>query len=220
MRRFLPRLLLLVLTLTVFSAAAFADDYPVGVISLDQTGATSGEFDITNYTGVNSLPPDLPVTTDLTINISTLIITFASGPAEVLTAGDFTSDLNGGWLGNNSFNIASDPIISAVLTGTLGPTTGVDVFGVGTISIAAAFDDGSGTSSVTLSDPAGALALGDLADINAVSATAVPTPEPGTGALLGVAFAGIVGSMLVRRRRGLPGQGSLRASQDSQPILF
>lgn len=208
MNRMLLKAVLLVLGLSVFSAVASADEYPIGLLSFDATGATSGEFDIANYSG-GVLLPSFSVLTPLTFSITSLTVNFVTGPSTVLTSGDFTSDGFGGFTGNNSFNIVSDAITSAVLLGTVSPTTGVSVNGVGTVTLAAAFDDGSGTSSVTLSDvTGGGVQQGDNALINAVSGTStVTTPEPGTGALLGMGFAGLMGLMLMARRRRVPGHG-------------
>ncbi len=211
MNRFILKAVLLVLGLSVFSAVASADEYPIGLLSFDTTVATSGEFDISNFSG-GVLLPAFSVLTPLTFSITSLTVNFATGPATVLTSADFVSDGFGGFTGNNSFNTATDAITSAVLLGTVSPTTGVSVNSVGTVTLAAAFDDGSGTSSVTLSDVAGGgVQQGDNALINAVSGTTVTTPEPGAGALLGMGVAGLMGLMLLTRRRRLPRHGTQAA---------
>jgi hypothetical protein len=202
MNRILPGLLLVLVTLTVFSAAASASQIPIGLLAFDEVTGTSGEFDITNLTGSNSMP-GFPVTTGLTFNITNLTVNFVSGPPTVLTSADFTTDGSGGFLGNNVF---SSSILSAVLTGTLSPTAGVAVSGVGTETISAAFEDDSGNPSVTLSDPEGPLAFGDLAVIDAGPASpggppTAPVPEPETGVLLGTPIAGLIAFRLLTGRR-------------------
>jgi hypothetical protein len=204
MNRILPGLLLVLVTLTVFSTAASATQIPIGLLTFDQPTETSGaEFDITNLTGTNSMT-GFPVTTGLTFNITSLTVNFVSGPPAVLTSADFTSDMNGGFLGNNIF---SSSILSAVLVGTLSPTAGVAVSGVGTETISAAFEDGSGNPSVTLSDSEEEhLANGDLAVIYAGPASpggppTAPVPEPGTGVLLGTPLAGLIAFRFLTGRR-------------------
>ena len=206
MNRILPGLLLVLVTLMLFSAAASATQIPIGLLTFDEVTGTSGEFDITNLTGSNSMP-GFPVTTGLTFNITNLTVNFVSGPPDVLTSADFTSDGSGGWLGSNVF---SSSILSAVLTGTLSPTSGVAVSGVGTETISAAFEDGSGNSSVTLSDPEEEhLAHGDLAVIYAGPASpggppTAPVPEPETGVLVGTPLAGLIAFRFLTGRRKTP----------------
>jgi hypothetical protein len=206
MFRVLPRLLLLLVILTVFSRVASADQFPIGFISFDAANAalTSGQFDITNQTGPNSIPPFFPVTTPLAFGITSLTVNFVTGSPIVLHAGDFTSDTSGGWLGNNAF---TTPILSAVLVGTLSPTAGVVVSGFGTTTISAAFQDGLGNPSVRLTDVTGGpLALGDVATIYAATGASTTVPEPGTSMLLATGLAGLIGSgLLLRRRRLLQG---------------
>jgi hypothetical protein len=147
------------------------------------------------------------VTTGLAFNITNLTVNFVSGPPAVLTSSDFTSDGSGGWLGNNVF---SSSILSAVLVGTLSPTSGVAVTGMGTQTISAAFEDGSGNPSVTLSDSEEEhLANGDLAVIYAGPAgpggpPTAPVPEPETGVLLGTPLAGLIAFRFLGGRRKTP----------------
>jgi len=208
MQRTFARLLLMLLVGGLFSMVASADSLPVGILSLDNPSApTSGQFDITNLTGANALLPDFPVTTGLTFVITSLTVTFASGPADVLHAVDFTSDGNGGFTGNTSFNLSTTSIISAILVGTLSPTGAVDVSGGGTIAIEAAMTDKSGTPSVTLTDGGTPLVPGDLAVLYATPSGGggpPPVPEPGILFLLGSGLMGL--SLLLRRGRGPVGR--------------
>jgi hypothetical protein len=203
MQRTFARLLLMLLVGGVFSMVASADSLPVGILSLDNPSAsTSGQFDITNLTGANALLPDFPVTTGLTFVITSLTVNFASGPADVLHAVDFTSDGNGGFVGNTSFNLSTTDIISAILVGTLSPTGAVDVSGGGTITIEAAMTDKFGNPSVTLTDGGTPLVPGDLAVLYATPSGGggpPPVPEPGVLSLLGSGLMGL--SLLLRRGR-------------------
>lgn len=200
MHRFLPHSILLLLALAAFSVTASANQIAVGLLSLDATTGSSGEFDITNGTGTNSFAPFFPVTTSLTFSVTSLTLNFTSGPAVVLTGSNFTSDGSGGWLGLNSFNLVSNPITSAVLVGTISPTTGISVSGSGTENISADFEDGSGHSSVSLTDASGNLATGDSAVIYAGPAGATTTtPEPQTDLLFAAGLACILGLLLRRR---------------------
>jgi hypothetical protein len=196
MLRLLARAILILLPLAVLSAVASADSVPIGTLALDPTGANSGEFDITNLTGSNALPPDFPVTSSLTLSITSLVVNFSGGSSVTLTSANFSSDGFGGFNGSNSFNLLTSPITSAVLTGSLSPTSGLS--GVTGGSLNTAF-------SATLTDAAGNLALGDAIVIDATTGTSTSggggggtgVPEPGTLLLLGSgAFA-----LVLRRKR-------------------
>ena len=202
MQRIVPRFLLLLLTLAVFTAAASADTLPVGFVALDAgTTAGTGSFDIGNLTGANNLPPDFPVATSLTFSGLSLVVDFVTGPALTLDSTHFTSDGFGGFTGNDVFHLGTNPILSAVLTGTLGPL-GITLYDASTATILPGF-------SSTITDATGGpLIVSDLAVINATTTTGgggTTVPEPATWTLLG---AGICGLFLLRRRRLLPGQTS------------
>jgi len=196
MLRFLARAALLLLSCAAITSVAAADSVPIGLFSLDATGASSGEFDVTNLTGTSSLPPDFPVTTALSISITSVVITFESGPSLTLDASHFASDGFGGWLGNDSFNLLSSPILSATITGTLSPLSGISGLPTGD-SILPGF-------SATLTDVTGGpLELGDTVVLDATTGTSTggggtPTPEPGTMLLIG---SGAFAMSFFRRKR-------------------
>jgi hypothetical protein len=195
MRQALPRVFLALLVLTAFSAVASADSFGVGILSLDPASGGSGDqFDIQNLTGSAALgaPTDFTVATPLTFETLSLTLDFADGSSEVLTEANFTADGFGGFNGNDSFDLAGDPITEAILSGTLSPTT-------------VTLTDGStetldGTFSATMTDPSGDLMEFDAVEIDATGGTGTVTaPEPGSGLLLVIGVAGLLG--LLRRRR-------------------
>jgi hypothetical protein len=204
MYRVSTRLLLLLLTLTVFSAVASATQIGAGVLSLDAQDplGQTGSFDISNFTGPfpQSIPPDFPILTHLTFTITSLTVNFTIGPPAILTAANFASDGFGGFLGSTTYNLVTNPIFSAVLVGTFSPTSGVND-GSATVTIDAAFTDVAGAPSVTLTGATGGpLITGESAVIYAKAASVGVVPEPGTGALLGGGLAGLAFGLLMRRR--------------------
>jgi hypothetical protein len=194
MRHALPRVFLALLVLAAFSAVASADSYGVGVLSLDPSSSGTGdEFDIQNLTGSADLPPDFPVGTTLSFDTISLTLDFEDGTTETLTAADFTPDGFGGFDGNGSFDLTSDPITEAILTGTLSPTS--VTLSDGTTETLA------GTFSATLTDPSGGpLEEFDAVEIEATTGSGVTTtPEPSSGLFLVIGMAGLLG--LVWRRK-------------------
>jgi hypothetical protein len=204
MHRVLTRFVLLLFLLTACSVVALADQVPVGFISFDAANAagTSGQFDITNQTGANSFAPLFPVTSGLTFTITSLTIDFVSGGSTVLNPSNFTADGSGGWLGNNAFTA---PILSAALLGTLSPTTGVAVAGLGTETISANFEDATGATGVTMADASGGpLVVGsEIAVIYAGTGGTVvsPVPEPPSALLMGAGLAILIGLGVLTAKR-------------------
>ncbi len=178
----------------VTAALAFSGNVNVGYVSFDLTFAPNvGQFDITNETGPNStLAPDttFPVTNPVSLSALSLVVNFKSGPSATFGSSYFTLNADGlSFDGNPSFNIASDPVTSAVLTGTFATT---------------AFTLNNGTSmkvnpafSATVTDPSGKLQDGDFAVIVATPAGGGVSPEPAAWILLS---SGLVIVLLVSRR--------------------
>jgi hypothetical protein len=194
MRNVLARVLLALLVMAAFSAAASADSFGIGILSLDPTGIGAGAtFDIQNLTGSADLPPDFPVATSLTFSSLDLLLTFGDSSTETLTTSDFTSDGFGGFTGNNIFDLSSTTITSAVLTGTLSP---VDV----TLS------DGTTetldpTFTATLTDSSGSLQAFDAVEIDATSSGVTPAPESSSGSYLGIGVVGLLAMVWKRKQR-------------------
>ena len=205
MSRNMLRLFVLALAVVVSCGIASADQVPAGIISLDDASGglgTVGSFDITNFTGLNILLPDFPISTPLTFSITSLTVDFLGGGSTVLNASNFTTDGNGGFTGNNDFNLVTSPITGAVLVGTFSPTAGVND-GSGVVTIDAAFSDAAGNPSVTLTDASGLLATGDVAVIYAKTAASSAVPEPGTGLLLSTGMAAVFCLFLRKRSKSL-----------------
>ena len=182
------------------SAHAWADPtVPVGFVSYDVTGPNLAEFDITNLTGANSLPPDFPVTSELDFTDLSLTVYYAGNVSETYGSSYFTLAGDGiSFSGNQLSDIDGPPTgfadaISATLTGTFVEDS-VELDGVTTTGLE------SQNFSATITDPGGTLEDGDLAVINATTA-----PEPSTWLLFGT---GVVGFLLFggagRIRRYLP----------------
>jgi hypothetical protein len=165
-----------------FAALAFPANVNMGYASFDVTFAPNvGQVDIVNATGPNSTTfPDLtfPVTNSVSLTNLSLVVNFQSGPPTTFGPGSGYFTLNADGLsfdGNPSFNIALNPVTSAVLTGTFS-TTSLTLNDGTTVTI-------NPTFSTTISNVSGILKDGDVAVIVATTATGV-VPEPSTFLLL------------------------------------
>lgn len=185
----------IVLLLSLAVPTAFADTYNVGFISYDLTnpnGSSSGttQFDITNETGANSsFSADFPITDALTLQNLSLVVSFADLSSETFSL-DSTTPLF----------TTSDQITSATLTGTLTPLTGVNVFGVGTVTLLPDFTATIMPSSglyLTAGDPNGT--LGDFALITASTPPPSNATEPSTLLLLVTGLCGFTLRMRTAR---------------------
>lgn len=200
MQRILTRLMLALFAVGLLSAVAHADNIGVGDLSYDQISASDNQFDITNLTGSNSLAPEFPISTQLTITVTQVFVQLSGGGSIVLPGGDFTVVDSQGDVDctNAACNLFGDLITSATLTGTLSPTTGLAGLPAGDSGISSTF------STTITPDPVnctgGTLDAG--CDSAFIYATGVSTsgggggtttaPEPGTWGLMILGFVGLL----------------------------
>lgn len=191
MRKTLRHLLILLAVMTV-SVAVMASSIPLGFLSYNSTDPGFAQFFIVNQTGPNSSifpDPTWPISDSLNLSSLSLAVTDGSGTT-VYGSGFFSLDPDGlSWSGP----IVLDPntIVSAVLTGTLSPTTFM-------------LNDGSTVTALpgftaTINDPSG-FVDGEFAIIYATP-VGPTTPEPATLVMVG---SGLLGMLGLRRRRFLP----------------
>jgi hypothetical protein len=176
----------------LFSASlSWATTYTMGYVAFDVTNPPLGEVDIANQTGPNSSAPDFPVSTPVSLTNLTVTLDFATGPSETFgpTSGYFSLAPDGlSYNGQDIFNISTDPVTSAVLSGDFS-TTNISLVGGGTATIGSSF-----TATITPSSGPD-LADGDFA---LITATTGHVPEPQTWALL---CAGLLGFAVYRYGR-------------------
>ena len=176
MPRVLRTLLLVATAVGLFSTLALAGEVPIGYMSYDVTGQNIAQFDVTNQTGINSSTfPDMtwPVTTPVPLTITSLVVTFQSGPPMTFGPSYFTLGLDGLSLDGTPLSTLN-PMVSATLTGMFGATN-------------LTLNDGSHLTidpdfTLFLSDPSGTLQDGDFAVLYGFPAS--PVPEPATLAVL------------------------------------
>ncbi len=190
--------------LTLFALALIppgacrADTINLGFIQFigGTSGGTAG-FNILNDTGPNASPsPDtsFPVTTPVSFSDLTLTVNFSDGTDQVFLPASGYFTLAGDHLsysGEQETTFATDPITSAMLTGTFD-TTSLSLNDGSLVTIPSSF-----TAAIT--DPFGNLALGDFSLITAFATPATTaTPEPRLALLLAC---GLMGLALIRYRR-------------------
>jgi hypothetical protein len=189
-----------ILGASLFSASlCLATTYNMAYVAFDVTNPPLAEVDIANQTGPNSSAPDFLVSTPVSLNNLSLTLDFATGPSETFdsTSGYFTLAPDGlSYNGQDIFNISTDPVTSAILTGNFSTTT-VSLVGGGTVTIGSTFK-------ATITPSSGTnLADGDFALITATTSTGPPpgiTPEPETWALF---CAGLLGFGIYRCSRSI-----------------
>ena len=194
---------ILLVALAVFPAAAFADSVAVGDLTYDATSSSTDQFDITDLTGTAAFPPDAPITTPVSITVTSLVVNFSGGSSLTLPGSDFSVVDSSGDVNctNSACNLFGDNIVSAVLNGTLSPTTGLTGLPAGDTGILTDFSTTITPDSVNCTG--GTLLAGcDSAIIYAtgVSGTTsatVSAPEPSTWALLGM---GLLALAMARRK--------------------
>jgi len=204
MKSFVLRALAALIAIGCFSHTASASTIKIGVLSFDDLSGIQ-TFDITNLTGANSLSPDYPVATPLTITVTGLTAAKNGGGTLTLTGSAFTTDASGNVnctaVGDASLggcNFAAYDLLSATLTGTLSPTSGLTGLPAGFSGILSPF-------TVSLLPGAGnnLLTAGDFTDIEAtLVADTSQVPEPSTLMLLQLGI-GALGSYRLRHHAPL-----------------
>jgi len=212
MERPLRRVLISLFVLGVCSNVAFANLIGVGELTFDTLPAAT--FDITNLTGANSAidPIDFPISTQLTITVTSLVANLQGGGTITLSGSDFTladaqGDLNcsvAGLAGSGGCDFSAYTLLSATLTGTLSPLTGLAGLPAGDTGILSPFtvtilpNAGCGPDGGT----ATTLTAGcDAAVINATGVNSAAVPEPATWTLLSAALIALLVGYKINRNR-------------------
>jgi len=169
---------------------SFADSVAIGLLSYDpysgfQTPSQIDIFDIYNATGGSSFPP-FPVTTSLTFDNLTLVVTNADSTTTTYLEG---SAGEGPTFFFDTQVLDSVSPLGAVLTGTISPMT-VTLADGSTVNITGDF-----SAVLTPSSPPSLVASTDFAIIYA-STQAVP--EPSSLLLLGFGLALVAGASYKR----------------------
>ncbi len=197
------------------SMVASADTIGVGLLTFDANTLTApAAFDILNLTGVNAFPPDFPVTTQVTISVTSLVANLLGGGTLTILGSHYSvvdpeGDVNctdAGDANSGGCDVAAYSIVSATLTGTLSPLTGLAGLPAGDSGIASAFtttitpnagcgDDGGTNTTLTAG-----------CDSAVINATGIPktssVPEPSTWILSVTALIGVLTACKVRGRAG------------------
>ncbi len=203
------RVLILSVVISCCAAIASANVIPVGLLTFDAgTPYALAAFDITNLTGADAFPPDFPITTQLTITVTSLVADLQGGGTLTINGGDFSvvdpqGDLNCtvvGDAGSGGCDFSAYNLVSATLSGTLSPVTGLTGLPAGATGIADSF-------TATIAPNAGcgpggstATTLTAACDVAVINATTVPqtVPEPSSLTLLGIAMVGLLASYKFR----------------------
>src|SRR4051812_19613064 len=130
MRRSVLNALVLLVAFGWFPRAAAASPIGIGFLTFDDNGSGGLLFDITNLTGLNSFSPDFPIGTAVTITVTNLVANKSGGGTIPVAGGNFTGsgDLQcsvAGDAASGGCNFAAYDLVSAVLTGTFSPTSGL-----------------------------------------------------------------------------------------------
>lgn len=192
---------LAVVCVVVFVPGTASAD-PIGFLSLNSGTLAGTTFNITNLTGDNAFPPYFPITTPLTIGVIRLTAETVSGQLTVdgsaftlAASGDVNCTLMGD-ASTGGCNFGAYEILSATLTGTLSPTTGVHGLPPGYTAILSTF-------TVTMVPEWDSYLTADV-DLAYIEATPSAVPEPTTGILLGIGAIGLLARGRLRRRSSSP----------------
>lgn len=198
MVRPLSKVLVLLFVISCCSGTASANTVGVGLLTFDSDTPTAlAAFDILNLTGSNAFPTDFPITTQLTITVTNLVANIDGGGTLTLPGSDFSAvDPQGdvdctvvGDAGSGGCDFAAYNLLSATLTGTLSPSTGLAGLPAGN-SIVSAF-----TTTIT---PACGTDL--TTDCDAAEIDATVLPEPSTWILFSTALIGLLVGHKIRTR--------------------
>jgi hypothetical protein len=189
MRKTYRQICLGLLAFSMFSMAAKAGNLAVGLLFWDvKAPGSTGSFDITNMTGVNSSGDStFPVTTSLSFNALSLSVHFEDGSSATFGPSYFTANgIDGGFNGNDIAIGGANPLPDlAQLSGTVSPLS-ITLFDGSTDTILPDLLIGPMTPS-----SGSALSDGDFAVIYAQPAGAgsgVPEPASWMLVLPGAAF--------------------------------
>ena len=199
------RLLLLAIVFSCCATLANAGVVSIGELTFDANTPTAlATFDITNLTGLNAFPPDFPITTQLAITVTSLVANLQGGGTLTISGNDFSvvdpqGDLNctvSGDAASGGCDFAAYDIVSATLSGTLSPLSGLAGLPPGVSALESAF-----ATTITPNAGCGAgttLTAGcDFAIINANTGT---VPEPATWIPLATLLIGLLAANQWKRK--------------------
>lgn len=200
--RFITNLIVIIVltALGLLAPMAHGDTISVGVLSYDTFIPPGGDgspgvdaFDIANLTGGFSLPPDFPVTDNLTFEDAVMTLTLSDSSQQVFDLGDIGPGFLLDGSGNPVVQVSSDEsFTSAELTATLSPTSFMLFDGSTFTADSAALD-------VLLLPSSGPTLMVDVdqTTIDVSSAPEASTPEPSGTALV---LTGCLGLFIWLRR--------------------
>jgi hypothetical protein len=196
LKRFLPALLVALL-LAISAVPSWADSVPIGELVFDvnvPAGATPGTNSFTLFNLTAGLTAPGPGVQDPLLLSGQLALTLLL--PDSTTMNQVVAFSVAGGASTDIFDLTSaDQVLSAVLTGTLSPTSATLNGGSGPVNllpdftVADPFNGGIPLSTCTAGGPC-------MGEIDAQ----LPVPEPDTAALLGTGLA-FVGWLLLLRKR-------------------